>query len=116
MRLIACTLFALFLASCVYKIDVQQGNFVTNDLVAKLKTGMTKAEVKGLLGTPLLNDIFHANRWDYYFSNVKGGKAQDRTELSIFFDNDKVVRFTGGGNKPLPAETNPQYRTVPKGR
>lgn len=116
MRLIACTVFALFLVSCVYKIDVQQGNFVTNDLVAKLKDGMTKAEVKGLLGTPLLNDIFHANRWDYYFSNVRGRKAEDRTELSVFFENDKVVRFAGGGNKPLPMETNPQYRAVPKGK
>jgi len=85
----------LLLCGCVYRIDVQQGNFVTQDVAAKVKQGMTKAEVRQALGTPLLVDVFHANRWDYYFSSVKGGKADDRTRLSVFFENDKVVAVTG---------------------
>ncbi len=97
MRLLAFLALALALPACgiVYKIDVQQGNYVTQDVVAKLKKGMTKAEVKQLLGTPLLTDVFHSNRWDYYFSNVKGGKAEDRTRLSVFFDDDKLVAVMG---------------------
>jgi outer membrane protein assembly factor BamE len=99
MRLLVSLLIAAALAGCglVYKIDVQQGNYVTQDLVDKLKPGMTKAEVRQLLGTPMLIDVFHANRWDYYFSNVKAGKAQDRSRLSIRFENDKVAAITGAG-------------------
>ena len=89
--------FALVLlaAGCVYKIDVQQGNYVTQDLVEKLKKGMTKAEVKNLLGTPLLADTFHANRWDYYFSNVRGRKAEKTSRLTIFFEDERLVSYIG---------------------
>jgi outer membrane protein assembly factor BamE len=99
MRLLAPLIIAMLLPGCslIYRIDVQQGNYVTQDLLDRLKPGMTKAEVKQVLGTPLLNDVFHANRWDYYFSNVKGGKAEDRSRLSVFFENDKLARFAGGG-------------------
>ena len=104
MRLLAPILAALALAGCglVYTIDVQQGNYVTQDVAAKLKTGMTKAEVRQLLGTPLLVDAFHSNRWDYFFSSVKRGKAENRTRLSIFFENDKVVNFIGEARPALP--------------
>ena len=101
MRLLVSLLAALALSGCgfVYKIDVQQGNYVTQDLVAKLKPGMTKAEVRQLLGTPLLIDAFHANRWDYYFSSVKAGKKADAKRFSVFFKDDKVESF-GGNNQP----------------
>jgi outer membrane protein assembly factor BamE len=103
MRILAPLVAAsLVFAGCVYKIDIQQGNYVAEDLVAKLKTGMTKPEVRQLLGTPLLIDPFHSNRWDYYFSNVKGRKAENATRLSIFFENDKVVSFVGEGRAALP--------------
>ena len=104
MRLIA-FLAALALSGCglVYRIDVQQGNYVTQDVVARVKTGMTKAEVKQILGTPLLIDPFHANRWDYYFSNVQGRKPKDRTRLSVFFEADKVVAVTGDAQPAAPS-------------
>jgi len=104
MRLPASLLAVVLLSGCgvVYTLDVQQGNYVTTDVAAKLKVGMTKGEVRQLLGTPLLIDAFHANRWDYYFSNVKGGKAENRTRLSIFFENDKVASFTGEARPALP--------------
>jgi outer membrane protein assembly factor BamE len=102
MRLLAFAVLCATLSACnfPYRIDVQQGNYVTEDLVARLKPGMTRAEVKQLLGTPLLSDVFHGNRWDYYFSNVKGGRAQDRKRLSIFFKDDKVESFQGNAQPP----------------
>jgi outer membrane protein assembly factor BamE len=108
MRLLAVLLAALALSGCVYKIDVQQGNYVTQDVVAKLKKGMSKSDVKGLLGTPLLVDPFHANRWDYYFSNVKGGRAEDRTRLTIFFEEDKLVSVMGDVRPAAPAPVAPK--------
>lgn len=96
--LVAC----LLLAGCVYRIDIQQGNYLTQDAVDKLKVGMTKAEVRQALGTPLLIDVFHANRWDYYFSSVKGGKAAERKRFSVFFREDKVVSFAGTNQAAAP--------------
>jgi outer membrane protein assembly factor BamE len=112
MRILVSLLFTALLSGCglVYKIDIQQGNYVTQDLVAKLKPGMTKAEVRALLGTPLLSDVFHNNRWDYYFSNVKGGKAEDRTRLSVFFDEDKLVSVRGDA-RPAQAQADPANST-----
>jgi outer membrane protein assembly factor BamE len=104
MRSIALLAACTFLAACgfVHKIDVQQGNYVTQDAVAKMKNGMTKAEVRAALGTPLLVDVFHANRWDYFFSNVKGGKAEERKRYTVLFENDKVVSFGGTAQPPAP--------------
>jgi outer membrane protein assembly factor BamE len=115
MRLIA-FLAALALTGCgfVYKIDVQQGNYVTQDVVARLKKGMSKAEVKQLLGTPLLVDPFHANRWDYYFTQVKGGKSQERTKLSVFFEEDKLLAVMGDVRAAAPASEAAAPAAAPK--
>ena len=104
MRFLALLAVLSLAAGCgfVHKIDVQQGNYVTQDAVDKLKEGMSKSEVRQVLGTPLLNDVFHGNRWDYYFSNMKGRKAEDRKRFSVFFENDKVVRFGGDSHPPAP--------------
>jgi outer membrane protein assembly factor BamE len=104
MRLPAILATCLLLAGCgfVHKIDVQQGNYVTQDVVDKLATGMSRAQVRQVLGTPLLTDVFHANRWDYYFSNSKGGKDPERKRFSVFFEDDKVHSFTGSAHPPGP--------------
>lgn len=96
----------------MHKIDVQQGNFVSQEAVARLKPGMSKAEVRQLLGTPLLNDVFHADRWDYYFSSVRGRRADDRTTLTVFFKDDKLVEWKGSGRRegPLSGESAPLMR------
>jgi outer membrane protein assembly factor BamE len=96
----ACSL----LAGCgfVHKIDVQQGNYVTQDAVQRLKVGMSKAEVRQALGTPLLSDVFHANQWDYYFANSKGGRPQDSKRFTVVFKDDKVVSFSGNAQPPAP--------------
>jgi len=97
MRIIFPLLLAAALAcsGCIYKLDVQQGNVVTQESVAKLKKGMTKSEVRGVLGTPLLMDAFHGNRWDYYFSTLERGKTMERTRFSVFFENDRLLSVTG---------------------
>jgi outer membrane protein assembly factor BamE len=85
----------------IYRPDVQQGNFISQEMVAQLKTGMTKDQVRFLLGTPLLIDSFHANRWDYPF-RLKNGEGQlTASRVVVFFENDKVAKFEGG---ELPTE------------
>ena len=113
MRLPALLIIAALLSGCVYKIDVEQGNFVTTDLVEKLTPGMTKNQVKLLLGTPLVTDIFHADRWDYYFDNAKGGKRLAHKRLTVFFKDDKMVSFTGDANPPLPPPTRSAPEAAP---
>jgi outer membrane protein assembly factor BamE len=107
---LALTLLALSGCGIVYTIDVQQGNYVTDDLAAKLRVGMTKAEVRQLLGTPLIADPFHANRWDYYFSNVKARRPDVPSRLTVHFENDRVASFAG---EARPAPPPPVGSTAP---
>lgn len=116
MRLVLPVLLAsLALSGCgvVYKMDVQQGNYVTQDVVARVKPGMTKAEVRQILGTPLLADVFHANRWDYYFSHERGRAAEERTRFSVLFENDKVVSTSGKARAALPQPVLPENEIRP---
>lgn len=78
-----------------YKIDIQQGNQLTQKMVAQLKYGMTKDQARYALGTPLLTDIFHASRWDYFYSNRKAGKLTQERRISLIFRDDKLVRVIG---------------------
>jgi outer membrane protein assembly factor BamE len=109
MRSLAPLLLVAALATgCIYKIDVQQGNLVTQEMVDKLKTGMTKAEVKAALGTPLLNDVFHQNEWDYYFSNSRGGRpASQPSRLTVRFKDDKLATIEGEGRSGRAAADSP---------
>jgi outer membrane protein assembly factor BamE len=80
-----------------YKIDVQQGNVVSQEMVAQLKPGMSKDQVRFALGTPLMVDPFHANRWDYVYRLERGrtGAVESRN-LSVFFDDDgRLQRLAG---------------------
>ena len=78
-----------------YKPDIQQGNFVSQDMVQQLKPGMTREQVRFLLGTPLLTDIFHADRWDYvYWREAANGKRESR-KLALFFSDGKLARMEG---------------------
>lgn len=78
-----------------YRIDVRQGNLVTQEMVAQLKPGLTRDQVRFVLGTPMLTDIFHANRWDYVYRLKTGeGEVQQR-RLVVFFEDDKLVRLGG---------------------
>ena len=78
-----------------YKIDIQQGNYVTQDMVAKLKPGMTRSQVKFALGTPLIADPFHPDRWDYVYVLHKKGKLIAQRRIVAVFKDDKLVRIEG---------------------
>ncbi|MHB8166018.1 MAG: outer membrane protein assembly factor BamE [Sulfuricella sp.] len=100
----------LLLAACSvtekltpYKIDIQQGNVVTQEMVAKLKPGMTKAQVRFILGTPLIMDAFHANRWDYVYRYQKAGKLIEERKLALFFDKELLQRVEGDVVAASPA-------------
>jgi outer membrane protein assembly factor BamE len=112
MRFILAALVLAALSGCglVYRIDIQQGNYVTDDLAAKLRVGMSKAEVRQLLGTPLLIDAFHADRWDYFFANKRGTGNDTPSRLTIRFENEKVVSFVG---QARPAPPPPVGATEP---
>jgi outer membrane protein assembly factor BamE len=79
-----------------YKIDVQQGNVLSQEMVSQLKPGLTKDQVRFILGTPVLIDMFHANRWDYVYRLQKGSGDIEMRKFSAFFDTgDKLVRVSG---------------------
>lgn len=78
-----------------YRIDVRQGNLVTQEMVAQLKPGMTKDQVRFVLGTPLVTDVFHAERWDYVYRFQPGrGEIQQR-RFTVYFEDGKLVRVAG---------------------
>lgn len=78
-----------------HKIDVQQGNFVDQTMLAKLKVGMSKAQVRYVLGSPLIADPFHAERWDYTFIDRARGKLKDTRRVTVIFQEDKLARLEG---------------------
>lgn len=78
-----------------YKIDIEQGNYLTQDMVSKLKPGMTRSQVRYLLGTPLIADPFHADRWDYVFLLQKAGKVAEYRRVVVIFKDDKLDRVEG---------------------
>ena len=84
-----------------YKITVQQGNFVSQEAVSQLKEGMTREQVRFLLGTALLTDMFHEDRWDYPFRLLKPNGELITSQLSVTFKNNTVAHFEGG---KLPSE------------
>ena len=84
-----------------YKITVQQGNFVSQEMVSQLKEGMTREQVRFLLGTALLTDMFHEDRWDYPFRLLKPNGELITSRLSVTFKNNTVAHFEGG---KLPSE------------
>jgi outer membrane protein assembly factor BamE len=87
----------------VYKMPVQQGNILTEEMVDRLEPGMTRAQVRYLLGTPLIADMFHTDRWDYIYTFRKGQqKKMERKRLTIWFEDDALVRVDGY-LKPNPA-------------
>lgn len=85
-----------------YRPDIQQGNFVSEEMLSQLKTGMTREQVRFIFGTALLADPFHADRWDYAFRMAKGNGEITTSRVIVFFDKDgKVARWEGGN---LPTE------------
>jgi len=87
-----------------YRIDVQQGNYITQEQVSQLRAGMTREQVRFVLGTPLVTDVFHADRWDYvYYRKLPGGGAEQR-RMAVIFEEGKLVRVIGDVVPATPKE------------
>jgi outer membrane protein assembly factor BamE len=82
-------------APLVYRIDIQQGNVIEQDMINKLKPGMDKNQVKFIMGTPLITDPFHSNRWDYVYSMEPGGGERQQRRITLYFENDKLAYVDG---------------------
>jgi outer membrane protein assembly factor BamE len=103
-RLLAVPFFllSLLLAACSsvstpqpYRIDIQQGNVITQEMVAQLKPGLTRDQVKFILGSPLVADMFHTDRWDYVYMLQPGKGEVQRRRLTVIFEDNKLVRLAG---------------------
>lgn len=100
-----------------YKIDIQQGNVVTQEMVSRLKLGMTRSQARFIMGTPPIVDLFHANRWDYVYRYQKAGVLTEERKLALFFEGDALKRIEGDVVAAPPASeakpvTPPQTETV----
>ena len=79
-----------------YTVPVRQGNYIDQAMIAQLRPGMTKQQVQRVLGTPLVADPFHQNRWDYYYHYKKGGEITERRHITLLFSGDTLDRIDDG--------------------
>ena len=115
MRLALASLTVLS-SGCVYRMTIQQGNFLEKRAIDQLQVGMTRSQVRYLLGTPMVPATFDNERWDYLYYLKRGRihKAEER-ELTVFFENDKVSRIDNHGQAAIdsaPVETERPIRPV----
>jgi len=102
---------SLTICGCVYRINIQQGNFLNQSAVDTVKEGMTRSQVRYLLGTPMVADSFNKERWDYIYYLKKGrSRHVDSRRVTVYFDGDKVARL----DKPTDAEAAAQDASAAK--
>ena len=100
----------------IYKLDVQQGNIITAEMLMGLKPGMTRAQVKYALGTPLIQDSFHENRWDYIYKMIKDDRLIEERHVVVRFEDDELVDVKGdiiqSNDILIGAETEKQSKVI----
>ena len=79
----------------VYKLDINQGNYISQDMVDKLKAGQTKGQVRTVLGTPLITSAFRDNRWDYVYEYQRNGRVREHRQFTVYFKEDALARWEG---------------------
>jgi outer membrane protein assembly factor BamE len=93
----------LALPGCVYRMAIQQGNFLEERAITQLQVGMTRSQVRYLLGTPMVPDAFDRDRWDYLYYLKKGRvRKPDQRHLIVYFQEDKVSKFDNIDSRPMP--------------
>ena len=105
-------------ACAVYKVDIQQGNVVTQEMIAQLELFMPSKKVRFIMGTPLIVDVFHQRRWDYLYSWQPGRRERVQRHIALWFDDqDRLIQVTGDvkigrrstqQHRPLPHELDEQ--------
>jgi outer membrane protein assembly factor BamE len=104
-RLTALVLLAALSSGCVYRMDIQQGNFLEGKTVDQLQVGMTRSQVRYLLGTPMVPDLFDKDRWDYLYYFQRGHlRKPEQRRVTVLFKDDKVASF----NRDNVPEVSPQ--------
>jgi outer membrane protein assembly factor BamE len=79
----------------VYTLEIQQGNIIDQAMIDQLRPGMNKRQVLYIMGSPMLDDVFHKNRWDYLYSDQPDGEDRVQKQISLFFENDQIVGIQG---------------------
>jgi outer membrane protein assembly factor BamE len=79
----------------VYTLEIQQGNIIDQAMIDQLRPNMSKRQVLYIMGSPMLDDVFHKNRWDYVYSNQPSGEDRVQKQVSLFFENDQIVSIQG---------------------
>ncbi len=92
-----------------HRIDVQQGNVVTQDMLAQLEHGMDRGKVRSIMGTSLVKDVFHQDRWDYVYTMKPSGEDRVERRVTLYFEDDRLVRVAGNV-KPAKGHLEPQPR------
>src|ERR1700674_356709 len=115
MKIIQCLILGsavtLTATGCVYRINIQQGNFLNQGAVDTVKEGMTRSQVRYLLGTPMVADSFNKERWDYIYYLKKGrSRHVDSRRVTVYFEGDKVAKL----DKPTAAEAAAQGASARK--
>jgi outer membrane protein assembly factor BamE len=102
---LALTSLAVASSGCVYRMTIQQGNFLEKRAIDQLQVGMTRSQVRYLLGTPMVPATFDNDRWDYLYYMKRGRihKVEER-QLTVFFQNDKVDHIDNHGQRPMDSE------------
>jgi outer membrane protein assembly factor BamE len=101
----------LLMPACVYRINIQQGNYLDQTAVNQVKAGMTRSQVRYLLGTPLASDPFTKERWDYIYYLKKGRALHaESRRVTVFFEDEKVAKL----DKPSDAEATAQEQSLAK--
>jgi outer membrane protein assembly factor BamE len=114
------SLFLLILSGCtnwdefslVHSPDIEQGNIVTPEMVALLEPGMSKRQVRFALGSPMLNDVFHEQRWDYLLSIKRRNEPLEIKQFSLYFDGDRLARYTGDIEPATSVETEQEKKEI----
>ena len=93
--------FVVFISACsakmpdIYRLDIQQGNVLDAPMLARLSPGMEKRQVRFILGTPMIIDTFNQGRWDYVYTYSQGGTEIEQRQVTLFFEDDRLVRVEG---------------------
>lgn len=101
---------ALAVAGCAYHMPIQQGNYIDPDTLAKVKAGMTRTQVRYLLGTPMVPGAFDDDRWDYdYYLRLRRGQKPRRQHATVYFSDDRVARIESHDvqQQPVPVSSRP---------
>ncbi|MBX2859533.1 MAG: outer membrane protein assembly factor BamE [Cellvibrionaceae bacterium] len=120
-RIISVLIITFTAAACsfvrfpgAYKVVIQQGNFIEEEMVEQLETGMNREQVNYIMGTPMVADTFNADRWDYFFNVKRGGKLLTNYHFKVYFEEGRLARWEGDYRKKNQTMDSTTGGTDPK--